>query len=76
MSNQNNEDRNKSILLLNIINTMKTTTKTEDIVVIGAGIAGLIAAIYLAREGHTVTVFEQSSTVGGRARTLYRMDFI
>jgi phytoene dehydrogenase-like protein len=41
----------------------------EDVVVIGAGIAGLTAAIILARAGRSVIVFEQSSKVGGRART-------
>ena len=41
----------------------------EDIVIIGAGLAGLTTAIILARAGKSVTVFEQSSKVGGRART-------
>ena len=41
----------------------------EDIVIIGAGLSGLTTAIILARAGRSVTVFEQSSKVGGRART-------
>jgi phytoene dehydrogenase-like protein len=41
----------------------------EGIVIIGAGLAGLATAIILARAGRSVTVFEQSSKVGGRART-------
>ena len=41
----------------------------EDIVVIGAGLAGLTTAVMLARAGRSVTVFEQSSKAGGRART-------
>jgi len=41
----------------------------EDVVVIGSGIAGLTAAIYVARSGRSVTIIEQSSDVGGRART-------
>lgn len=37
--------------------------------VIGGGIAGLIAAVELARSGAKVKVFEQGSGLGGRART-------
>jgi phytoene dehydrogenase-like protein len=43
--------------------------REEDIVVIGAGLAGLTTAVMLARAGRSVTVFEQSSKAGGRART-------
>jgi len=42
------------------------------VVVIGAGIAGLGAATYLARSGHEVQVLEASDRVGGRALTLTR----
>ena len=44
-------------------------------VIIGGGIAGLTAAAYLARAGHTVTVFEKAQTIGGRARTENKQDF-
>jgi phytoene desaturase len=37
-----------------------------DVVVVGAGVGGLTAAIRLARYGHRVTVFEQSTVVGGK----------
>jgi phytoene dehydrogenase-like protein len=76
MSNQNNEGGNRSFTSIkyNQYNEQQPQ-QTEDIVVIGAGIAGLTAAIYLAREGRSVTVFEQSSTVGGRARTLHTNGF-
>ena len=40
-----------------------------DVVVVGAGLAGLTAACYLARGGARVTVFEKASTIGGRAST-------
>jgi protoporphyrinogen oxidase len=40
------------------------------VIVIGAGIAGLGAATYFSRQGHTVTVFEANDRVGGRAQTL------
>ena len=40
-----------------------------DVVVVGAGLAGLAAATRLARSGVEVTVVEASDGVGGRART-------
>ncbi|MCG8349386.1 MAG: FAD-dependent oxidoreductase [Chloroflexales bacterium] len=42
-----------------------------DILVIGAGIAGLTCARLLHRTGHTVTVLEASDDVGGRVRSDY-----
>jgi phytoene dehydrogenase-like protein len=41
----------------------------EDAIVIGGGMAGLAAAVLLAREGKKVRLLEQSSSLGGRART-------
>lgn len=40
----------------------------EDVLVIGAGFAGLAAATYLAKSGHTVRVLERHDSLGGRAR--------
>ena len=40
-----------------------------DFVVAGGGLAGLVAARQLAREGADVTLFERESTVGGRVRS-------
>lgn len=40
----------------------------KKIIVIGAGIAGLSAASYLAKDGYEVTIFEKNSYIGGRAR--------
>ncbi len=40
------------------------------VAVVGAGWAGLAAAVDAVRAGHDVTVFEASRTLGGRARTL------
>lgn len=37
------------------------------VVVIGGGIAGLVAACYLARQGVRVTLFERASRLGGQA---------
>lgn len=37
-----------------------------QIVVIGAGVGGMVAALRLAKAGHTVTVVEQNERVGGK----------
>ncbi|WP_267900276.1 flavin monoamine oxidase family protein [Kribbella turkmenica] len=37
--------------------------------IIGAGVAGLVAAYELEQAGHHVTIYERSSRVGGRIRT-------
>ncbi len=44
-------------------------------VVIGAGFAGLSAAICLAKEGHIVTLVERHEQTGGRARMLEEKGF-
>ena len=41
----------------------------KNVVIVGSGLAGLAASIYLARAGRTVTVFEKRSYIGGRAIT-------
>jgi phytoene dehydrogenase-like protein len=46
-----------------------TQTAGTDVVVVGGGLAGLTAATYLARAGRSVTLFEKSRTLGGRAAT-------
>ncbi len=42
----------------------------DRVVIVGAGIGGLVAAAVLAHEGVSVTVLEQSARVGGKLRTL------
>ncbi|MFH1150798.1 MAG: FAD-dependent oxidoreductase [Actinomycetota bacterium] len=37
----------------------------KQVTIVGAGLAGLTAAIILAREGHEVTVLEQEKAIGG-----------
>ncbi|MEM6530991.1 MAG: 1-hydroxycarotenoid 3,4-desaturase CrtD [Myxococcota bacterium] len=42
----------------------------KRVIVIGAGMGGLAAAVDLARTGHDVTVFESATTPGGKLREL------
>ncbi|MDQ4073288.1 MAG: NAD(P)/FAD-dependent oxidoreductase [Thermoproteota archaeon] len=42
----------------------------QKVAVIGGGLAGLASAVFLARGGKSVTIIEQSTTLGGRARTV------
>jgi monoamine oxidase len=46
----------------------------KRVVVVGAGVAGLIAAVELAEAGCAVTMLEASDHVGGRIRTVLRGD--
>ncbi|MDR0896152.1 MAG: protoporphyrinogen oxidase [Prevotellaceae bacterium] len=41
----------------------------SQIVVIGAGLTGLTTAFYLCRKGHSVTVIEQQSRIGGQIQS-------
>ncbi|MFM9027101.1 MAG: FAD-dependent oxidoreductase, partial [Bacteroidota bacterium] len=41
----------------------------SDVVIVGAGHNGLVAAVLLARKGLSVTVLEEKDTVGGAVRT-------
>ncbi|MEM9457750.1 MAG: 1-hydroxycarotenoid 3,4-desaturase CrtD [Myxococcota bacterium] len=45
-------------------------TTTQDIIVVGAGIGGLSAAIELVARGYGVTVVEKAPVVGGKMRTI------
>ncbi|MEX0418267.1 phytoene desaturase family protein [Bacillus sp. C30] len=44
--------------------------KNFDVAIVGGGLAGLTASIYLAKEGRKVVVLEKSSRFGGRAMTI------
>ncbi|NDZ83782.1 FAD-dependent oxidoreductase, partial [Streptomyces sp. SID10853] len=48
----------------------------RDVIVIGAGLAGLACAADLCREGLSVSLLEASDTVGGRMRTDRREGFL
>ncbi len=45
------------------------------VVIIGSGMAGLTAGAYLAKAGHTVTVYEQFHTPGGVTATVTQDGF-
>ncbi len=47
----------------------------KNVIVVGGGIAGLTAAIYLARGGAKVTIFDKRRFLGGRAITHLRHGF-
>jgi phytoene dehydrogenase-like protein len=55
--------------------TNESKDKAKEIAIIGGGLAGLTAAVYLARDGKKVTVIEKSSEFGGRARTTVKDKF-
>ena len=44
----------------------ETTTTPKNIIVVGAGMAGLATAVTAAQRGHTVELWEQASEIGGQ----------
>lgn len=49
---------------------MEPAAKQKDVIIIGAGISGLVAGTLLRDAGHNVTILEASDRVGGRVKTL------
>ena len=47
----------------------------KEIKIIGSGFSSLAASCYLAKQGHSVTVYEKNTTIGGRARQLKKYGF-
>ncbi len=54
---------------------MSPAAKTKRVVVIGAGLGGMSAAIMLARSGFQVTVLEKNANVGGKLNQLKTRGF-
>ncbi len=49
--------------------------KTNDIIIVGGGLAGLTAAVMLARANRRVTLLEKATQLGGRAMTNHEQGF-
>jgi phytoene desaturase len=49
---------------------------SKKINILGAGIAGLSAASFLAKEGYDVTILEKNDTIGGRGRYFSENGFV
>jgi len=55
---------------------MTQSVMSEPVIIVGAGIAGLVCAIELQRAGVPVKVFEQADDVGGRVRSTVQDGFV
>ncbi len=52
------------------------TTTSHEIIIVGAGMAGLTAAAYLSRAGHDVLLIEKNETCGGLLTSFQRDGFV
>lgn len=57
-------------MLTIIRNGLKKTENPKHMIIIGAGMAGLVSASLLKDAGHNVTILEANDRVGGRVYTI------
>ncbi|XP_075849342.1 L-amino-acid oxidase isoform X2 [Microcebus murinus] len=62
-------DRDYQLLLKVVSLGLNRTLKPQKVIVVGAGVAGLVAAKVLSDAGHKVTILEADNRVGGRIFT-------
>lgn len=56
--------------------SIKSASGVPRVAIVGAGVAGAMAAYRLKTQGYTPVVFESTGEIGGRARTLREKGFI
>ncbi|KON87891.1 amine oxidase [Sporosarcina globispora] len=57
--------------MLNVINTgLRKTQSPKHIIIVGAGMAGLVAGSLLKDSGHKITILEADDRIGGRVYTI------
>src|SRR5438552_9171420 len=52
-----------------------TFSKTENIIIVGGGVTGLMTARELRKQGYIVTILEASERLGGRIHTIHDSSF-
>ena len=58
------------------IRRVSVTTISHEVIIVGAGMAGLTAAAYLSRAGHDVLLIEKNDTCGGLVTSFQKDGFV